>query len=801
MKNIFTLLILIGSFGLSAQTSIWDGTSWSLHAPGLEELEPLHYIIDGDDCTINQPGETKSFTVNDGFSVTINADLKVTQKLSIIGTGDVVGAIIGAGGSLNLTGVHSSVHPSFGRPISYTSSSSKLNLMLDPTTSFNNIDPAQNGGHGEISFNKPNSTYVLGVDIVFSSEFKYLINAENIKIIVNNIAVTKDYQITHPGVIFDLATAGGKVTVSNAKTLQVFHDGFQILGDLEILGGSNVLVGSDNGSINVTGNTKLLASSKIIFLTTGSIFNTVELSDNSVLYAIGGSASITHLLLDGTKGDNGNGADGDGLSVIVGKGITCSNVRFGIHLNAADDGTYTGLYDGTSEGWREMSIPFNSLINNPLINWGAETVPDGGTDTFDTKVKEQDSGYIQFYDNANGDWVLPDVANDDLKNRPFEVWNIGGSNTTIIGGNLDESHNNNYTQDLYYVEDQSGNASGGGFGWNLIPNPYLSYLDLPQVLSYNIIDHPADIETEFTIRTLKGSTYGYYTIGKTGTDLGLKDISPSQAFWVKKRSSVPIDIQLFTSNQTDGESRGIELMKKGNDDSSNYISFSVTNIDSGDLTGKSVVIWNETYSRISGETTNFETHLFATSPSAAAKLYQEFDNGSDKNEILRVKEYDKNLIQGGDFNESLFMIGSINGNYSINIDVNDLDPSYNIYLTDKLSSITVRLNDGPYSYTHDTNNEANRFEVQITTEALGESERVEASSIKLANKGNSIEFMMPSTSSIESVQFVSLNGQVVKTVQATNGQTEFDVAELNSGIYIAQLKLASGNVASYKFVK
>ena len=147
-------------------------------------------------------------------------------------------------------------------------------------------------------------------------------------------------------------------------------------------------------------------------------------------------------------------------------------------------------------------------------------------------------------------------------------------------------------------------------------------------------------------------------------------------------------------------------------------------------------------------------------------------------------------------------------NLKLEITNNDLPAEYNMYLLDRETGYIHLLNDGAYSFIHTAISDDDwdqfpsaRFEIQITTETLGESEKIETASIKLVNKGNAIEFAMPSTSGIESVQFVGLNGQVVKTVQAYKGQTEFDVANFNSGVYIAQLKLESGNVASYKFVR
>jgi hypothetical protein len=275
-------------------------------------------------------------------------------------------------------------------------------------------------------------------------------------------------------------------------------------------------------------------------------------------------------------------------------------------------------------------------------------------------------------------------------------------------------------------------------------------------------------------------------------------LSVLQGFWVEAAASGNFTIS--TDAQTSSMAGNLPLAKTNDNLLPPRVRFSLTNDANteGDIDAMIGLFINDN-SPTEGED---EMHLYDAStlntyPNKVASMF--FTRGNHKLVSYNVYRGD---LEANSVAEDLTLIGKVSGNYKISISDMDLGAtSYNVYLTDKLEDITTRLNDGAYSFTHNPANDAARFEVRITTETLGESERVEASSIKLANKGNSIEFIMPSTSGIESVQFVSLSGQVVKTVQAYKGQTEFDVAEFKSGVYIAQLKLESGNVASYKFVK
>jgi len=369
---------------------------------------------------------------------------------------------------------------------------------------------------------------------------------------------------------------------------------------------------------------------------------------------------------------------------------------------------------------------------------------------------------------------------------PQEVWLEGGSDIIEVTGKMSDMHNVGYTETLYNVADVNGTP-----GYNMLINPSLAAYDLRQLVGDNI---PKIKGVAWLMTKKDDGTYGYVEF--IGESSPKRTISPFQAFWVEYNNggNIFLDPKYQTVNLD------IQLNKKESNTSKlkNNIRLELLSDDGSDTFLDNIrLFFSDDTSLSSGayDVRNIRSNVANGNPS----IYMNYDSNK-----LIYKEFKTSDIGSGSFVQPFSMVGGENVNCKIQLTNNDLGEGTNIYLTDKETGMTVRLNDGPYSFAHtatSTYPTSDRFEVKITTEALGESERIEAANIKLINKSNSVEFIMPTTSAIESVQFVNLNGQVMKTVNANSGQTEFDVVDLNNGIFIAQLKLKSGNVASFKFVR
>ena len=752
MKNIYTIILVLIGFTLSAEDiffktvgvkgwySIDDQPRTGPNPNGVGN----NYFVQEDGYVLGSGirGFVSNFSVSSGITVTINGQLWVLNQFTLESNGNssFIGVTIGPNNA-EVWFMSNVDKPIFGSSIAYSDNTSLIRLTSAPVN-FDRLDPGARSPYlGIVDFNGTGQTYTVGsLNIV--DGLSYLITASSIAIHGNlNVKSNETLNGTSLSIV-------GKVVVSNSSELKITSANLIITGDVEI---------TDNSQIVLLGNGLFISG-------------TTTVEPGSILNGKGYTGTLSALDLL---------SDASGQGILIGTGFSCANVTSRVYVHS----TTTG--DGDATAYREIGIPFNKTVND--VSWG----------TFDANIKGSDSKYRHSFDNSTGLFTNGEPGDNVMS--PQEVWLAGGSDViTVTGGNLSDRHNVGYSQVLYNVSDANNK-----YGFNMLYNPSLAAYNIKNLVdNYSgvgaIIKNAAWVMTEGI-----NQEYKYFNIKAEYVDSRVvKTISPYQAFWVEYLASGTIDL---TSQY---QSIGIDqTLRKKNDnpfDLNNNVQLELLS-DEGD----NVFIDNVRLFYFDGASgigsslgANDVQNIRSGVANANPSIYMNIDS-----KRLIHKEYTPSEITSNTFTQGVSIVGGESKNLMIKLSNNDLGSNYNIYLIDHQEGITTKLNDLSYSFTStartskDDFPDTDRFEVQITTETLGESERVEASSIKLANKGNSIEFMMPSTSSIESVQFVSLNGQVVKTVQATNGQTEFDVAELNSGIYIAQLKLASGNVASYKFVK
>ena len=745
------MLVVSSSF---ATTYYWTGSHWSLTSGGPADGTAPSATSYGDDFVIEAAGyevtsgtsvAVRDFTVNDGgFTLIyfqISGNINIGGKFETISTSGVNGAAcqIKAGGYLELS---SNLIPSkVPRPVIYSDVTSKMSVFkLDVSPAgLSTIYP----GSGVLELKQPDYVYDFGNEnMIIDNTRRIDLLATGITIKANSLLLNTNVNIspTAQNSIFDIF---GDITISSGYSLGLSTNGISLL--------------SSTGRIIVQAGAKIVTNNN--------------------------TGSINKLTLEGSPTAQG---------IIVGAGFTCNDVTMSVVPDWSRSDVTWGDY-----AWREFGTPFAKSIYGSDVTWGgsneANINGNDGADVDPGNGSGSDS-YINYWDSTAQLWKVPSTSGSGSGTGPYtgtvnlnsgyEVWYEGNaSNTiTITGGSLSTSHNNGYTVSADVADDD----------YSLIPNPFACYLDL------DVAFDDLFVSGNISILTYGNGGYSYKTWDRRGrgsfgsSGMGKKSIPPFQAFWV---SSELFDGDGISTDAQIDEADGSSLSKKNNLYIPPYVDLSLLNVD--------------------GNLQEFMSLSFVDDP---AYLIDDFNainmNGLGNMATMYIPNTSGNRIYEGHdileieggiaFTSDIEMIGNISGTYSISMSDMTIDPSYNVYLFDRLSDAPFtgwKLNDNPYSFTHNSANDANRFEIQITTETLGELEKIEASSIKLINKGNAIEFVMPSTSGIESVQFVSLNGQVVKTVQAYKGQTEFDVTGFNSGVYIAQLKLESGNVASYKFVK
>ena len=746
MKKIFTLLIfMLITSGLFAQSPrYWDGTDWRDDA-------------DGGGSIISNGGPSSStgfieFVIEaNGYEVSGTDD-----KAQIVRVRD--------GGLDNL----------------YFTVSGKFSVSQLITDN-------ESGQSGVACYIKNGGQLILS-DIV-PSEIPRRIAYEGSTSILSLFEVTTSLSTVYPGnngghlklnkseYIYDFGAEN--IIIDDSRSISLSSGITFKAGTLTFNKDIDLLAAAQGSEFIMIGNTKLSSGFTLNISTTGLSFKSggrFIVEPGAKIVTDDNSGSIDKLTLEGSSTAQG---------IIVGTGFTCSDVTMSVVPNwSRGDGTY-GNY-----AWRELGTPFDKSVYGGDVAWGGDNEANiNGNDGADVDPGNGggSNSFINYWNAGSQQWEVPSSSGTGSGTGPytstvnfnnaFEVWYEGNATNTITvtNGNLATSHNMNY--DVTVSTDQ----------WKFIPNPYASYLAIKASGVLNAAKGGIA-----SVLTDEGGGYSYKTVKSFGTGtLGKSSIPPFQAFWIQGIGDGTVTIQPNSSTQVD-DSDGSSLSKMNEDYIPSFVDLVLINSD--DYTQEVVCLCFiddvvahplESYNAIN-----------MNSLGNVATMQIPSSNGS----LISIG-HDISAIEGATFTSDLEMIGKIDGTYKISIAGKTIAAELNVYLIDKQQGITHLLNDSDYSFSHSSTNDANRFNVFITSTTLGEAEKLEAKSIKLANKGNTVEFYMPSTSAIANVQFVSVSGQLVKNVQASNGQTEFDVSDFTKGVYIAKLRLESGNEVSFKFVR
>ncbi len=223
------------------------------------------------------------------------------------------------------------------------------------------------------------------------------------------------------------------------------------------------------------------------------------------------------------------------------------------------------VLSNTNSGWRQISIPVGTsigmmnglqLLGTSYGNAAAQNVyywdasPATGNTAVgwvvaNTSTDSADRAYVVFSDNVNVG--LHEITKD---------WNISGD---YEGGT--------HRYPIYATEDPNGGGSSDKSGWNLIPNPYPSNMDITQLFgasgfpSYKAVhvwDMSGGSQQFIGICSTGVSMIGYNNGQSTASTAVL---SPYQAFWVKASTN---DTLVLTDALRTTSMTGVGVLMKKN---------------------------------------------------------------------------------------------------------------------------------------------------------------------------------------------------------------------------------------------
>ena len=467
-----------------------------------------------------------------------------------------------------------------------------------------------------------------------------------------------------------------------------------------------------------------------------------------------------------------------GASVTINSGVTMTTTTVELNSSSSQfssmivNGTLTGTVNYNRYAAQVGPVGSNDLISAPLSGQSFGT--------FETSNPNLPaSGTLRafaVYNTATGAYENYDaVANSATtmnSGQGYRTASTDGSSLTFTGTVLSSDVLNVPISDA-----EPGNA------WNLIGNPYASYIDFSEFFSVN--------QSQFDSASAYQAIYGYdgdasngWTVWNQATiyDNAITElIAPGQAFFVKAKSTG--GLVDFTTT----------MRRTGNAD--DFISGrSAENINIALSKISLISTTNNAYTDIyfiDGTTRGLDHGFDAGSYQGAAGEFSIFTNLVEDNEGLDM------AIQSlpfNDFNDVVIPLGVnavANGEMTISInDASSLPPSVNVYLEDTVANTLTLLSSTDYTFTPAGNlTGIGRFFLRYSADTLSSLES-QLETVLIYSNHSTKELIIKGQLTENSIATLyDIQGRVVlnKNLNVSNTVNTINVHDLSAGVYIVQL--------------
>jgi len=331
-------------------------------------------------------------------------------------------------------------------------------------------------------------------------------------------------------------------------------------------------------------------------------------------------------------------------------------------------------------------------------------------------------------------------------------------------------------------------GSDGTYGkWNLVGNPFPSYLDLSGFIS----DNSAILED------MNNAVYAYdgddsdgsnFTIYHSSNSSGVT-IAPGQAFFVASSSSGG-DLVFNTSRQT--ASGGDDFLQR---QAQTIDSFFKLNLESSNSFTHTDIYFNSNAGE--GLDVGYDVGTYANLASSFS-IYSKLASGAYSDTNFAVQTISNDLSE-----TVVIPLGvhtSAGENHSISIDDVSLLESINVYLKDYETGTLTLLNNGAYSFSTDSNLEGiSRFELRLTNTTLGLESDELMTNFKAVYQNDGVilvgDFILE-----DKVEIYDIMGRLTQTHTIKgNHSIEITKDELAIGVYLAKIN-REGNSKTIKLI-
>ncbi|ARV14951.1 T9SS type A sorting domain-containing protein [Polaribacter sp. SA4-12] len=468
------------------------------------------------------------------------------------------------------------------------------------------------------------------------------------------------------------------------------------------------------------------------------------------------------------------------LNINSGKSITITgNLTTTGTTNIKSDATSSGsiIVDGSSIG----NIVYNRYIKDNA-NWYiiSSPVENQDIDVFANASSlvagaGNDNRGLGSYNNATPAWVY--YQNGTTTSGDFELGKgysirLSSAGNVTFAGNLK-------------TDDVVKNVTVGSNGWNLIGNPYPSFVNVnkPADAANNILD----LGINFSIlQSGFKAIYFWDTVSDTYKPINntsdAKYLAPGQGYFVRVNADGSI-----TLNEKMQSHRTGDYFSKSSSDR-----FEIKlKINNGLSTEK-----NTDIKYIAGTTTGldegYDAGLFNTTASYSIYTHLVSDKDGTK--------YALQALPNSNFDTMVVPVG-LNANKDSEIifsaDMNNIPTGVKVYLEDKVENVFTRIDEGSYkTILEEDENGIGRFYLHTTSETLSVDNLVSGSKVKIYNTDSNSIKVIGLNIDEASFKLISVLGKEVLSTKLSNKAIqEVALPKLNTGIYFVQIKSQSEEIS------
>jgi len=431
--------------------------------------------------------------------------------------------------------------------------------------------------------------------------------------------------------------------------------------------------------------------------------------------------------------------------------------------------TYKRHINGNSSG--------NDLISAPVTGQTFEDFATANTNIYNnTAGGKPTQKMFGPFNKANGTYTTWDSTTDAAKTLNVAVGYRAGSSDNR--GFTFSGTPNKGTQNITIVNSGSGSAFAE---WNLIGNPYPSYLNAAAFLN-----HQGSISGATNV-SLMSEANGIYAFDGDSTDgwgtynltnVGTLKITPGQGFFVSC-TAASSNIEFTQSMTTTGTDDDFILGKTASNTNLNLKLQLVSNVKTSSTEFYFIQNTSKGYDH------GYDSAVFGSSANPFA-IYSHLVNDSTGKDFA-IQSLDLESLN--DVTIPLGINTTSGKQQTVSIANSTLAESTNVYLNDAVANKTILLNDTDYTFTASQKmTTTGRFTITLSQKALSVDTVIAANNLEIYNvNSQKTIFINGVLNDVTKMNLFDLQGRRVftKTLDKNNTSNKINVSNLNTGIYIA----------------